>query len=317
MVLTVWFFATVHWAELLDALGSVSLVWTAVASVVLLGEFGFRTVRWRVLLGHLDPGVPFRSAFSALVIGAAMNTLLPFRGGDLIRPAVLARERRISFASVLVTTVVERVFDIVGLLCVLGATLALIPPELSSNPVFSGLRIWGLVFVCAALVAIALAFLLVSQGARRLVERISGALPEAIGRRLIRVYDQLAEGFAIVGHPRRLVFALVLTLAMWTNGLVAILCLFQAFALDLGVVAGLFTQCGLAAIVAVPQAPGYWGAFQVAVSSSLMLFGTGESFAKASAILFWAVSFVPVTVIGLLAWWRSGYRSMLRLTEVD
>ena len=69
---------------------------------------------------------------------------------------------------------------------------------------------------------------------------------------------------------------------------------------------------GLAAIVAVPQAPGYWGAFQVAVSSSLMLFGAGESFAKASAILFWAVSFVPVTVIGLLAWWRSGYRAILR-----
>jgi uncharacterized membrane protein YbhN (UPF0104 family) len=206
---------------------------------------------------------------------------------------------------------VERVLDIFGLLTVLSLTLTFLPPELAENPVVKAFRTGGIVLVAVAVVVLVVGVVAASRGARVVVERLSRPAPARLRDRALGIYDQLAAGFEVVGQPLRILPALGITLVMWGNGLLAILCLFQAFSLDLGVVAGLFTQCGLGVIVALPQAPGYWGAFQVAVSTTMQAFGAGEGFAKASAILFWAVCFVPVTTIGLVEYWRFG-RGLLR-----
>ena len=44
----------------------------------------------------------------------------------------------------------------------------------------------------------------------------------------------------------------------------------------------------------------------MAIEKTMVLWGTSPTAAKGYAIVFWAVSFVPVTLIGLLAMWREG-----------
>jgi hypothetical protein len=83
--------------------------------------------------------------------------------------------------------------------------------------------------------------------------------------------------------------------------------------------AACFTTVVIALTVVVPQAPGFFGVFHVAIEKTMVLWLSapilGYSIAeeepliqaaKAFAIVFWGVSFIPVTVIGLMAMLREG-----------
>ena len=54
-----------------------------------------------------SPSSPFR----ATSIGFAANTVLPARAGEVLRPAILARERGLPFAALLASIVFERILD--------------------------------------------------------------------------------------------------------------------------------------------------------------------------------------------------------------
>ncbi len=84
-----------------------------------------------------------------------------------------------------------------------------------------------------------------------------------------------------------------------TLGPVVSATLFALFAL---VVVG----ASIALTVALPQAPGFIGVFHVAMEKTMLLWGQADANAQGFAIVFWAVSFLPVTIVGVVAIWREG-----------
>jgi uncharacterized protein (TIRG00374 family) len=297
--LATWFLYTVEWASTWRAFTGVKLGWVALATALLFAEPMVRAVRWRVLLAHVDPDVRLYDLWSASVIGAAMNTVLPLRGGDVIRPGVLARRRGLPFVTVASSTVVERLFDVFGLLTVVTCTVAAFP----TSRALEALR-WTVVVLVVVGTVTGLGVLMLASGRVRL--GFSVLVPVAVRPRVMQLFDRVVAGLSVVRDPRRVMPALGLTLVLWFNGFLALLCLFEAFSLDLPLVAGLFTQSALGGAVAVPQAPGYWGPFQVVFSETMGFFGADSAYADASALLFWAVSFVPVTIVGLAEVARTG-----------
>lgn len=93
---------------------------------------------------------------------------------------------------------------------------------------------------------------------------------------------------------------------MWLNGAFAIWLLFQAFGFVLPFAAACFTGVAIALTVALPQAPGFIGVFHVAIEKTMVLWGVPDTESKGYALVFWAVSFVPVTLVGMVAMWREG-----------
>ena len=86
---------------------------------------------------------------------------------------------------------------------------------------------------------------------------------------------------------------------MWINGAIAIFCLFVAFDITLPFGAACFMGVAIALAVALPQAPGFVGVFHIAIANTLLLWGQDPIAAKGFALVFWAVSFVPVTILGV------------------
>lgn len=305
-VLLGWFIAKLSWAELGQALIDASPLWVLLSAVVMLGEWLLRPIRWYVLIGPVDERVRFRDLWSATLAGAAFNTLVPLRGGDIVRPAIVARRTGVPFTTVLLTTVVERLFDIIGVLAVVLAMLYTLPVEALESEIVASLRTWGLVFGAAGLSLLGLAVLLGTGRTRFLLDIVLFPLPTRFHDRAIDLFEKGVSGLAVVGDPKRLVLALVLTLTLWTNGLLAILVIFAAFGLDLPVAAGLFVEAALALSVALPQAPGFLGVFQIIMEEATSMWGASEGVAEALALVFWAVCFLPITALGLMAAWREG-----------
>lgn len=317
IVLMGWFLSGLDWPGLVEAFTHVHWGWVVAACCSILMEFVFRTLRWRALLRKVDPDVPLERLLSALLIGAAANTLLPLRGGDVVRPMLVARERKVPFTTIFSTTIMERVFDILGVVTTLVAMLLIIPAEVTSDAeVVANLRWWGMAFGGFALGCLAIFFALATgeRAARATFHRIVSIAPAPVAGRFMALFDGFVAGLGSTRHLSQLAPAFLWTLGLWTNGIVAILCTLQAFSLDLPAASAFFVQVAIALSVALPQAPGFLGVFQVVIEEAMTLWGAELGEAQAVAMVFWAESFLPVTTVGLFTLWREGH-SLLHLRE--
>ena len=312
LAFSVLFLWGVEWDALTGALSDVHGVPVLFACCLLLGEFVLRAVRWKVLLRPVAPEARVRDLFVATVIGAAANTLLPLRAGEIAKPLVASRKTGAAFVPVLATAVMERVYDIFGLLTVLLTMVLVLPrdPGRSAEDavLVSNLKLYGGLFGTAALIAMIVFFALASRGkdAKALFGRITSIAPAPIAKRLDELFDGFVTGLGNARDPKGLLQAAAVSVAIWFNGALAIYVLFQAFELDLPLGAACFTAVAIALTVAVPQAPGFLGVFHVAIQKTMELWDVDPTHAKAFAIIFWGVSFLPVTLMGLVAMWSEG-----------
>lgn len=304
-----WFASGVHWGELGVALAEVKPLWVALAALLLLGEFAIRAVRWLILLRPLGARARLVDLWAATVIGAAANTLLPLRAGEVAKPLVATRRTGYPLASVVATAVMERVFDLFGMLSVLMGMVLVLPDSADADhQLVTNLKLYGGLFGLAALSCMGIFFGLATRpySARAAFARIAGLGPRPAANFALLLFDGFVAGLGSTRDRKGLVQAGALSVAMWFNGALAIFCLFKAFSMSLPFGAACFTAVAIALTVALPQAPGFIGVFHVAMEKTMLLWGQGSAAAQGFAIVFWAVSFLPVTVFGLLAMWREG-----------
>jgi len=314
-----WFISGVDWPPLFQTLQQVKPGWVAIACGILVFEFVLRSVRWKVLLRPLGVESRVRDLFAAQVVGAAANTLFPLRAGELAKPLVAAERTGRSFVEIVATTVMERVFDLFGMVSVLIA-MVLVLPTVSSGPegeLVTNLKLFGGGFGGIALVCLVIFFLLASgeDRARATFASILRLGPPPIRPMFLGLFDGFVAGLGSARDVGSLARAGVLSVWMWFHGALAIWCLFQAFSMDLPFGAACFTAVAIALTVAIPQAPGFLGVFHKAMEMTMVLWGQPEAAAQGFAIVFWAVSFLPITLIGVVAMWREGM-SPRRLTSL-
>ena len=312
VVAIVWFGWELNFDELLDILRTIKLGWLVLAVGILLAEFGIRALRWSVLLQPMGYDISLRLLFSAQVIGAALNTLLPLRAGEIAKPLLVAQKSGHPFWAVTATAIMERVFDILGMVSVLTVMLFFLDTQPQTNTeniiLVQNLQRYGGYFGIFALFCMGIFFGLTAQKerARPLFELIIRPAPPPIQRLFLSLYDGFVQGLSAIQSPKAIFFSALLSIGMWLNGALAIYFLFQAFSLPLGFGAACFTAVAIALTVALPQAPGFIGVFHVAIEKTLLLWGMSLGPAKGFALVFWAVSFIPVTLLGVIRLWREG-----------
>ncbi len=305
-----WFLVGVEWSSLGGVLGRIKVGWVALAAGILLLEFLIRALRWKVLLRPLL-GAPARVSdlWAAQVIGAAANTIFPLRAGEVAKPLVAARRTGHPIAAVVATAVMERVYDLFGLLTVLMLMVLVLPPVAEGEgELVTNLKLYGCLFGAFAITCMGIFFFLATrkESARSVFELILKVAPAPVRRPFMGLFDGFVSGLGNARDLKGLSQAGALSVWMWVNGAVAIFCLFQAFEMPLPFGAACFVAVAIALTVALPQAPGFLGVFHVAIEKTMVLWGQELAPAQGFAIVFWGVSFLPVTLAGLLAMWQEG-----------
>src|SRR4051794_30930869 len=92
----------------------------------------FRAVAWRAIIdaAYPDGGLKLRSAFGAYVAGVGVNSVVPARGGDVVKLyLVKQRVQGASYATLTPTLIVETLFDFVaaGAIIVWALTSGVLP----------------------------------------------------------------------------------------------------------------------------------------------------------------------------------------------
>lgn len=271
--------------------------------------FPLRLPRWRALLRH-DDGTPvsYGAMWHAIAIGFAANNTLPFRAGEVLRVAVVSRLGAIPFATALSSLAVERVMDalvVVALLAVglmnaqFGATVTL--PGSDTPIADSAMRVG---IICVAALAIAIAAAARPKLTLALVDRI---LPRnRIGASLRQFAERMLGGLTALRDPAHAVPVVLWTVLIWLVNAAAFWIGFRAFDISVPFSAALILQGVLLIGIAIPQAPGYAGFFELVIVKVLSLYGVSESIGLAFAISYHVTTFVPITLLGVWSATRPG-----------
>ena len=282
LVFLVLFLRGVHWGGVWEALLDVRFGWLLLAIALSVCDYFMRAVRWIFLVRHVDRNVSLDTLWRGTAIGSALNTFMPFRGGDLVRPAYVASKRGMPFTTLLSTTVVERLLDLFGFVTSLLVMLVMIPPSMLQSAVSVGqLRRWGAVGAVAVVGGLALMAFLATRRAREAVMLIVRPWPYPVRMRVMRFYLQLSYGLEAGGHPLRLLPAAFATLVTWTFTAALAWASFRALGVQAGPALGVFVAVAMTAAIAVPQAPGFLGLFQVATEQAALLWGVSQGQAEA------------------------------------
>ncbi len=277
--------------------------WIALAVVMgLLGTPLIRAWRWGRLLKEY-PARPLQLN-AATAIGFAASTLLPARAGEIVRPVALSRLAELPLTPCLLSIVLERLIDLVSTLVLfvvfaIGWSPLLLTGDEASR--LALLRKSALVIGAGAVGAILFLtiFALRPDLARRMAAPFLRLFPEKISVRLESVLSHLLEGIATLRSPRDAALVAAQSALLWLVICGQIWCTLQAFDLTFPFPVTFFILAWAVVGLAIPT-PGGVGGYHTAVAYCLTgFYAVPRNTAAAFALVSHAVSFVPITLLGL------------------
>jgi len=284
--------------ELTQALVNANYLWLAPAIVTTLLSYVMRTRRWGYILRPIR-AVSFSSLLPVLFIGFMANNLLPARIGELVRAYALGRKTGLSKSMGLATILLERLFDGVTLVVVLGVLAVLFPLPPREREVG---YVAGGIFLAAAVVA--LVVLSRESLALRLLNLALRPLPRGVAGRAHGKATSFLLGLRVLHSRRDLLAVGAWSAVIWSVEALTYLVVLQSVHVDLSgrllILAAMLMMVMVNLGALLPATPGNIGTFQVFAVLALSVFGVPTVVALAAAILAHIVQYVLVTAAGLI-----------------
>jgi len=245
-----------------------------------------RAGRWQLLLAPAAR-VKLWTVLRVAWIGFAAVVILPLRMGEVVRPLLIRRASPISGWVATGTVAAERVIDGLFLSSILFIALTFshpldpLPDRIGELAVPTAL-VPRAAYSALCLFAIAFSVMAFAYFARSLTQRLISSAVGAVSPRLAEfVSKRLAEltsGLSFLQNPRFTVPFLGMTAAYWFLSAASFMAMATACALPtMSFAQGCVVLGVLGLGVLVPNAPGFFGAFQLSVYAGLALFYPPDS----------------------------------------
>jgi predicted dehydrogenase/uncharacterized membrane protein YbhN (UPF0104 family) len=276
----------IKWNDLAQAIRASDPLWLALAAALNLGVVALAATRWLALLRPLSPNSRWRDAFAAVAVGFAVSTVVPARGGEVVRMEFLHRRSGLPKAQITGSIGLDQLMNSAGFM----VGLALLP-WLGGIP--GWMRpgsILALVLFTAAMVAV----VLFRPTGRRVVSAVKEGPTMSPGG----ILGRLRLGLTAARSPRALTGSLMASLAAWTLELIVMRIAMRAVGIALPISATVVVLMAVNVMIAIPAAPANIGTLEVGAVLGLVGFGIGKEKALAFALLYHALQTVPVAILG-------------------
>jgi glycosyltransferase 2 family protein len=273
--------------------------------------FAIRVPRWRIILPPQPQGrrIPFQPLFESIIIGQMMTNVVPGRAGELARPYALARrEPGVPFSTGVASVVVDRIFD--GIVVLLLLVVAMLDPSFPTGAQVNGRSVGNFALLGTAgllvgllglfaLVLFPLQFIgLLRATTRRTIPRFENPVAS--------FFERFADGLSILKDPRRFLLAFMWTAVHWLVCAGSYYIAYRAIGVNAPFMSTLFVQTIIVLAVAIPSSPGFVGVFETFAVLALAVYGVDKEIAFAWAIAYHVITYIPVTLLGILYSIRMG-----------
>ena len=259
--------------------GAGGAFWLVASLSIYATAMVLRGWRWHRIMAL--SGIPHRraDAFGLTLVAYMGNTVLPARGGEVLRVTLMKKRSPAGLAEIVGSVIADRLFDIVAL----GALFALLTWEgVAGAPTGRLAADLAAAAIVAAAVGLAL-YLALRRGGH--FEAFAARI-----RPFVRASKLLArpEGARLLG----------MSFLIWLFEGLTLLFVGRALALHLSVFEALLTAVIAALAASLPAGPGYAGSYDAGVLLALHASGIAGGSAVGFLLLARFTVFVPVTVLG-------------------
>jgi glycosyltransferase 2 family protein len=268
-----------------------------IAVMFLAAGYAVRTVRWWWTLRACNAPTELRACVWPLLVGVAVNNVVPFRAGDVYRIMVFRQQLRAPAAQLIGTLLIERILDLTVLLgFFLVGVVGLTHSENSAAYTRTAL---------VMIATIALAWTLALMSGKRLeylFTRLCRHKALTIRGWASAVEDrihQLFDALNVIRKPGRALGLLALSIVVWSCE--GSICEIVAHGLSYHdhIYGPWFAFASGTLSTLIPSSPGYLGTFDFFAMSGLMEFGASRALAVAFAFVVHAVLWLPITGVGI------------------
>lgn len=280
-------------SQALQSLRHASPGWIAAGTLMMVGSYYLRALRWCELLSpRASP--PVSRVFSAVMVGFLAINTLPARLGEVVRAYVLARREKIPTATVLGSLAVERILDLAMLGMFWAVTLLYAPvPEWfrwsGYITIAIGVAIGGVVWWLHATRGRS-----GSWGRHPLLSRLPASFRTAIASAI----PAFGAGLLVVGRPALLARATLLSIATWVTSGTVFLFVGQSLGVALPFWSIFLLTFVVCVGISVPASPGFLGVMEGACVLGLSLVGLSGPKALAFALIYHVTQLIPPLVLG-------------------
>lgn len=287
--------------ELRHSLTEFSFAPIAVAVLLYWMALALRVARWSGLLRQIG-FVRNHHVAETLIIGYAVNNVLPARLGELFRADYAKRRFGFSRTTILGSIVIERMLDlgVIALLLVTGLAFADIAGGAGFRDQFEYIAVTATTLIGLVLIGV---YFLRSGELRR--------IPVPVAAR--RLLHDFVVGVGSLNR-RSLITTGAMSLGVWTFEVLALVCMFHAAAIDLHPGEAFVVMGVMSLSTLVPTAPGYIGTYQLVAALAMAAFGYSETLGVVAATGIQVFLFGSVTLVGIGA---LIIRSLARLQAGD
>jgi uncharacterized protein (TIRG00374 family) len=270
--------------------------------VIMLSDYLVRTYRWQIILNPTKH-IKFRSLYPVLMIGFMANNLLPARIGEFVRAYTLSSREKVGKTLALATIILERVFDGLTLIALMGVALLVFPsPE--QTPQVRFIEIFSTSVFAGAILF--LVFLLWREDfTLRLVSLLLKPLPRGIERKVHQMLNSFVLGLHALKNRRSVLVIIATSVVVWLMEATCYYLMLLAFNLQnelqpmqlIGSAFFVLVFVNLGSMI--PSSPGYVGVFQAMAVLALGAYKVDGSVAFSLALLMNSLQYIFITGIGL------------------
>lgn len=298
VILLVYLLSRVQPGELLRLWGRADqlLLFAGIVTAVLM--MLVKVERWRGLLKAQEIEFPFKDAAAAYFSTYYVGIVTPGRAGEFLKVFYLSSKTSASFGTGLVSVLLDRLLDVLVLVGLAAAGIALIPE-------FGLLRaawLWGGVFLLTGVAAL---FLVRLGVVKTLLKRLLKSAARAAGIEASRAQaDDFFKGMTQALRPRSLLFAVLLTLVSWFFLLYSCYLIARALGMPATFWLLAFAMAVAGLLSLLPVSIAGIGVRDTALVAVLGLAGISVQASLAYSLLYFAVFGGLLGLVGAFYWYR-------------
>lgn len=283
----------VHLGEAWQALRESDWWWLGPALVALAASMLARALRWRALFA---PGrrPPLAAVGNAMMVGYLYNNILPARSGEVARVVVLDRRSSAQPAEIVGTVVLERIYDVMGVLLIFFAAEPWLPAVSWATPAAVAAGVLALAIAAAATV-----LAVWGDAPMRALLGPLRRLPGLSEERLEHTLAELAHGLSGLRRPGVALLGLLWTIAAWLLTALLAYLVTLAFHMHVPFAAGVLVSSAVGLAMILPAPPAAVGVFEGAALLALRAYKLPHSTALSYAVVLHLVNFIPFIVVGV------------------
>ena len=286
--------------------------WTIfLCAALAVASLFFRTLRWNIMLPE-NAVWSKKGLFSIIAVSFMINNILPARMGEVARAVLLWKKNGYSPAVAIGSLVLERFIDLLAFMSCFfipvffldSMQISFVGAGPSAGP--KNLTLYTFALALCGIFSLALiAFFLYARFPRQVRgkgKKLTSFLPRSIQKKANKMAGEVLLNLHWTSS------AMKTALVFFYTGMIMICYAGMIIALvhgaSFGLLHGLFANAFAALGAAIPLAPGFVGTLHAVLLQGLLLCGLSREKASAVTILYHAIGYIAVTIIGLYFYFK-------------